>query len=134
MTAKKEDQQLFYKLVNKQRSVQQHTTNSIIIEGDELATPEEVLEGWKIHFQKLATPQQKDLDIDKDFEDLVILNDLLIQQICSDIKEPITPVTHEEVQDAISNLKKNKAPDAYGITAEHIQMAQEILLPLLTPL
>ena len=44
------------------------------------------------------------------------------------------PVTHNEVESAINHLKKNKAPDAYGITAEHIQLAQESLIPILTSL
>ena len=61
-----------------------------------------------------------------------MLNDLLIQQICRDVNEPILPVTHEEVREAIQHLKKNKAPDAYGITAEHVQMAKESLVPIIT--
>ena len=32
------------------------------------------------------------------------------------------------------HLKKSKAPDAYGITAEHIQLAQESIIPILTSL
>ena len=29
-------------------------------------------------------------------------------------------------------MKKNKSPGAYGITAEHVQLTQENLLPLIT--
>ena len=137
MEAEKEDQQLFYRLVSKQRKTTQNTTNTIIIEGNELATHEEIIEGWKLHFQKLATPASSDTDVDninKDYEEQVIMNDILIHQLSSNIKEPILPVTHEEVQEAINHLKKNKAPDAYGITAEHIQLAQENLIPLITSL
>ena len=131
MTAEKEDQQLFYKLVNKQRKYQQQATNTIILEGIEMNTHEEILQGWKVHFQKLATPEDNS-NTERDFEDLVMLNDLLIQQICRDVNEPILPVTHEEVREAIKHLKKNKAPDAYGITAEHVQMAKESLVPIIT--
>ena len=131
MTAEKEDQQLFYKLVNKQRKYQQQATNTIILEGMEMNTHEEILQGWKVHFQKLATPEDNS-NTERDFEDLVMLNDLLIQQICRDVNEPILPVTHEEVREAIQHLKKNKAPDAYGITAEHVQMAKESLVPIIT--
>ena len=94
-------------------------------------THEEILKGWKVHFQKLATPVDNS-NTERDFEDLVMLNDLLIQQICRDVNEPILPVTHEEVREAIKHLKKNKAPDAYGITAEHVQMAKESLVPIIT--
>ena len=54
MTAEKEDQQLFYKLVNKQRKYQQQATNTIILEGMEMNTHEEILQGWKVHFQKTS--------------------------------------------------------------------------------
>ena len=134
MDAEKEDQQLFYKLVNKQRKTKSHTTSTIILEGNELATNEEILGGWKLHFQKLATPDDQNNNTDTDLEDQVNMNDLLIQQLNSTINEPIMPITHEEVQGAIKQLKKNKAPDAYGITAEHIQLAQVGLIPIITSL
>ena len=38
------------------------------------------------------------------------MNDILINQLSSNIKEPTLPDTHEEVQKAINHLKKNKAP------------------------
>ena len=132
MEAEKEDQQLFYKLVNKQRKTPQQSTNAIITEGIERTTPDEILGGWKLHFQKLATPNNENLSTDTKLEEQTIMNDLLIQQVCSDINEPIIPISHEEVKNAINQLKKNKAPDAYGITAEHLQLAQETLIPLLT--
>ena len=134
MAAEKEDQQLFYKLINKQRETPQQSTSSITMEGIELVTQEEIMEGWKIHFQKLATPTDQNSNIDKSFEEQVFLNDLIIHQVCTEINEPVMPVTHDEVESAINHLKKNKAPDAYGITAEHIQLAQESLIPILTSL
>ena len=102
------------------------------MEGIELITQEEIMEGWKIHFQKLATPTDQNSNIDKSFEEQVFLNDLIIHQVCTEINKPEMPVTHDEVESAINHLKKNKAPDAYGITTEHIQLAQESLIPILT--
>ena len=134
MNAEKEEQQLFYKLVNKQRKTKQHTTSTIIIEGSELATNEEILGGLKLHFQKQATPDDQNTNTDTDFEEQVNMNDLLIHKLNSTINEPIMPITHEEVQGAIKQLKKNKAPDAYGITTEHIQLAQGSLIPIVTSL
>ena len=130
MEAEKEDQQLFYRLGSKQRKTTQNTTNTIIIEGNELATHEEIIEGWKLQFQKFATPDNNDSKVDntnKDYEEQVIMNDILINQLSSNIKEPTLPVTHEEVQKAINHLK-------YRITAEHIQLAQGNLIPLITTL
>ena len=127
MTAEKEDQQLFYKLINKQMKNNQEATKLIHIEGKDLRTNDDI-----IHFQKLATPQ--DTSCNRDHEELVNMNDLLIHQLCNNINEPITPISHEEVRTAIRQLKKNKAPDAYGITAEHIQFAEDSLVPLLTTL
>ena len=132
MTAEKEDQQLFYKLINKQRKNDQEATKLIHLEGIELTTNEDIINGWQIHFQKLATPQ--DTNWDKDHEEQVSMNDLLIHQLCNNISEPISPISHEEIITAIRQLKKNKAPDAYGITAEHLQLAEDILVPFLTTL
>ena len=132
MTAKKEDQQLFYKLVNKQRKNHQSATNIIIMEENEYTTPEEILHGWKMHFEKLATPDDNNINVEQDFQNLVTLNDILIHQVCKDINEPIHPISHEEVEEAIKQLKKNKAPDAYGLTSEHIQLAQDSLVPIIT--
>ena len=131
MSAEKDDQQLFYKLVNKQWKHRQQATNIIIAEEKELNTHEEILQGWKVHFQKLATPEDN-TNTETDPEDLVTLNDLLIQQMCRDVNKPVLPVTHDEVKDAIKHLKKNKSPDAYGITAEHVQLARKYLPPLIT--
>ena len=80
MAAEKEDQQLFYKLINKQRETPQQSTSSITMEGIEQATQEEIMEGWKIHFQNLATPTDQNSNIDKSFEEQVFLNDLIIHQ------------------------------------------------------
>ena len=134
MDAEKEDQRLFYKIVNKQRKTPQQATNALVMEGFELTTPDEILGGWKLHFQKLATPDNNITSLDSNLKEQTILNDILIQQVCSDINEPVIPVSHEEVKCAFNHLKKNKAPDAYGITSEHIQLAQETLIPLLTSL
>ncbi|KAK3087363.1 hypothetical protein FSP39_005046 [Pinctada imbricata] len=131
MQAEKEDQQLFYKLINKQRSSQQGTTKLIVLDDQELITQDDIIEGWQLHFEKLATPSQSTTS-NKEHEDQVNLNDLLIKQLCEDIKEPIIPISHEEVSAAIRSLNKNKAPDAYGITAEHIHIAEDVLLPHIT--
>ena len=69
MEAEKEDQKLFYKLVNKQRKTPQQSTNAIITEGIELTTQDEILGGWKLHFQKLATPNNENLSTDTKLEE-----------------------------------------------------------------
>ena len=75
MTSEKEDQQLFYKLINKQRKTSQEGTKSLSLEGMEITSDEHIINGWKIHFEKLAT--QQDTTWNKDHEDLVSMNDIL---------------------------------------------------------
>ena len=101
------------------------------MEENEYTTHEEILHGWKTHFEKLATPDDNNINVEQDFQNLVTLNDILIHQVCKDINEPIHPISHEEVEEAIKQLKKNKAPDAYGLTSEHIQLAQDSLVPII---
>ena len=72
MTAEKEDQKFFYKLINKQRKNNQETAYLIHIEGKDLTTNDDIIDGWQIHFQKLATPQGTSWK--RDHEELVNMN------------------------------------------------------------
>ena len=44
----------------------------------------------------------------------------IIYMICLDSSVDPKPVTDEEIKKAIASLNRGKAPDVYGVTAEHV--------------
>lgn len=54
----KNDTKMFYKLINNQRKTMNPQLQSLVVNGKECATSEEIRNGWAEHFQILATPQE----------------------------------------------------------------------------
>ena len=93
-----------------------------------------VLQGWREHFSKLATPNDT-LKKDHAYKQLVKTEMLEIFDICTHMANSptnIETITVSEVKEAISSLNKNKAADIYGIVAEHILYGCKVLLEFLT--
>lgn len=123
MNAKQRDSKIFHKLVNAQRKSKRNGISDLCVEDKTYSTREEILQGWNEHFSKLATPETTDLksDTNKKFDIDII------EEICKENAEPLV-FTSEEVDKAINQLNTNKAPDIYGITAEHIRYGGDALL------
>ena len=62
-------------------------------------------------------------------EDLIVIEDL-----CTNTEDRIQPTCQETIQRIIKAMKKGKAADCAGITAEHLSLAVEELTPILTSL
>ena len=130
MHAKSNDDKMFFKLINRQRSTSNSNTNCLIVDGEKL-TGEEIIDGWATHFQKLATPHlntkydDQYLQQAKEFVDEIQTS--LESRSCE-----IQPTTGDEVLNAINKMKNNKAPDALGLTAEHFKLGGAHLLHVLT--
>ena len=75
------------------------------------------MNGWRDHFETLATPNT-DCDYDRKYSKMVSEELPIIQDICKD--SPATIVSEEQVRNAIKSLNTGKAPDVYGVTAEHL--------------
>ena len=72
--------------------------------------------GWRDHFEALATPND-DGDFDQKYSQMVSEELPIITDICKD--SPSIVVSDEQVRKAIKTLNTGKAPDVYGVTAEH---------------
>ena len=116
MQAKRYDNKLFYKLINKQRG----SSSSVITDltaGEQCFSGEEnVIDGFKLHFQNLAT-KQNDNEYDNFYNQVEYVYDIIGE--LTSLKN-IQPVTKCEMQKAIDSLNKGKAPDIYGLTVENI--------------
>jgi hypothetical protein len=87
------------------------------------------MDGWKIHFEKLATPSMNDsLDVER--QNLCKLQNYIIST-STNTKIPITPTTCKEVMNAVEKLNTGKSADENGIQAKHFRNAKEELAPLL---
>ena len=127
MNAQVNDSKLFYKLVNSQRKHGRSRIANIEVDGQACDTTSDILKGWNSHFSKLATPSIHSRD---EYTDREADLDIIIE-ICS--KETTAVLfTSCEVQEAINKLHMKKAPDIYGLTAEHFKYGGWDLLSALT--
>jgi hypothetical protein len=129
------DKQLFFRLVNAQRSTRGIYTNSITYK-DVTYKDSNVCNGFSMYFSDLATPEHRP-EYDMQHNDL-IENDLNLIDNLVDISyalgPKVPPVTEVEVAACLRKLKTGKAADIYGLTAEHLIYAKDSLIPLLAVL
>lgn len=126
------DKRTFYKLIRNQRGKLSRNVDTLLAD-DSTYHYDEIMNGWHIHFQKLAT---KEIDTKYDIENLEkVANEAkYILEICE--KRYIhKPISVKELILAIKSLNRNKAADFYGLTAENIiyggNLLHQYLLELL---
>ena len=117
----------FYKLVNSYRKRPSVQIEELIVGDETYTTPENILEGWKKHFETLAIPAENDT---KNYTNTEFDLDL-IYEICTDMNKELT-FSEKELEEAIRSLNSKKAPDVYGLTAEHLKYGGSTLVNYLT--
>jgi hypothetical protein len=124
MEASEYNKEDLFKLVAKQRKdVHMMTTVNFG------ATVTSQIDGWKTYFQNLASPSNKP-EYDQVYKDSVDLQMLALDELYCD-SVPLEPVTSHEVKKHVRSLKNGKAPDGYGISAEHLKNAAPIVFEAL---
>ena len=116
----KGDDKTFYKLIREQRSNTNTTTEFLTIEGRTVDNEQEILNTWADYFEELAQPL-KDNHFNEDYRKKVESELKLMEDILKFRNQSPTPASMKELKDAISILNSNKAPDVYGLTAEHLK-------------
>jgi hypothetical protein len=127
MTARTKDTKLFHRLVNAQRK--NNTDIDELDVGNKLfCGQEEVLMGFKEHFQNLAT-EKFNPNFDEKYNN-ICKNE--VKHIIEIAKQTDTyDVTVNEFKDALSLVNKGKSSDYYGLTIEHILHAEEVVIEYL---
>ena len=92
--------------------------------------PRGQLEGWRMYLQDLATPKE-DTNFNEQYRRKAEFQHLLIQQIEAE-RESTPIIQQQDVMKYMAQLKPNKAADVYGITTEHLKLADPIISYLLT--
>ncbi|KAK3103658.1 hypothetical protein FSP39_020819 [Pinctada imbricata] len=124
---------MFHKLIRQQRGGQNGQIVELTVDQCTYKG-RDIMNGWVSHFEKLSNPSDH-LDAIKTSDAAHIQNvdaDIdIIRDICNEAQGLPYSVSMEEIRDEVKKLNKGKAPDAYGITAEHIIYAGETVLEFL---
>ena len=131
MKASSEDRDTFFKLIKTQCTASTTTTQELLVDGILRTSEEEICQGWKEHFGKLATPQDNNT-YDTKYQQLVESDIKTIRQIIETYDTEPIQISVEQVRKAIGKLNTGKAPDADGITAEHLKNAGILLAGSIT--
>ena len=120
MEASSNDTKVFFQIIRQQRS-----TSSI--------NPSEIdMEEWITHFSNLSKPSAKSY-----FDSTYVHRcNSTVKEIKDDhlnIPALSVPITKFEIHEAIMSLKKGKAADIAGLTAEHLQIAPFTITEFLAP-
>ena len=129
MNAQCRDIKTFYKLVNSYRKRPSVQIEELIVGDETYTTPENILEGWKNHFETLATPAK---NYTKNYTNTEFDLDL-IYEIYTEMNNELN-FSEKELEKAIRSLNSKKAPDVYGLTAEHLKYGGSTLVNYLTEL
>jgi hypothetical protein len=118
----------FHRLIRRQRSTREVST-AIMVSGELCFDPQQQLEAWCSHFERLGMPQdQEDFDdsyLESIHEDLDIIS-LLIEESTEGQE-----YSEAEIEGAIGRLNSGKAPDQWNLAAEHLKVAKPVLVPVL---
>ena len=120
---------VFYRLIGEQRKRSNTLLQTLVVNGTELESPDEIRRGWAEHFQALATPLSNH-KFDKRYKQMVYVG--VIEQVCKEESSPTDPVSVIEVKTALKWLNNNKPLDIMGLTAEHCKLAGHELSEFLT--
>ena len=125
---------MFHKLIDKQRGKVTFGVSELHVGEFTYSTSSGVLQGWREHFSKLATPDSIcTMNSDPAYQKPIKTEMPQIVDInISRTSTASESVTVEEVEEAVLSLKHGKAADVYGIVAEHILYGGDHLLQELT--
>ena len=122
----------FYQLIRKNRGSSGQKTSSLVVDGNEIFSPEKQRKVFANYYEDLSVP--KDNGYDSAYLELCNLRHELINQICEESSEILDPVTPEEIEEGISKLNSKKSPDEFGLTAEHLKCSGPVIIEIITDL
>lgn len=120
------DNALFHKLIRKQRGKCQKFIDELNVDGENFKD-HNILNGFKKHFQSLAN-QSDYSKYDTSYLEQVNEEIPIIYQNCTEQCQKGEQITYKEIKSAIHSLNRGKAPDACGVTAEHLYYGSEQLI------
>ncbi|CAC5376761.1 unnamed protein product [Mytilus coruscus] len=122
--------QLLYRLINRNRSNQQTSTNCLKIDEAYNFVPEEQRKSFAKYYEDLSVPKENIYE--NGYLNLCKIRQKLYEQAMDKEAEDPEQFTETEVMKAIGKLNTKKSADESGITAEHLQNSKSSVSPVLT--
>ncbi|CAC5395911.1 unnamed protein product [Mytilus coruscus] len=122
--------ELFYKLINRNRFKPRTNTTGIDIEGELEFNPARQRKAFAKYYEDLSIP--KETNYDNSYQELCQIRQRLVEEVLHNKPSNIEPYKEDDISKAIDNLNTGKSPDEYGLCAEHLKLAKEIVTPTLT--
>ncbi|CAC5425418.1 unnamed protein product [Mytilus coruscus] len=121
---------LFYKLINRNRSKPRTNSTGIDIEVELEFNPTIQRKAFLKYYEDLSIP--KESKFDNSYLELCQLRQRLLEEVLYNQQTNIKPYKEDDISKAIDNLNTGKSPDEYGLCAEHLKLAKETVTPTLT--
>ena len=109
----------FYQLIRKNSGNKGQNVECLIVNGKEMSSADEQRLAFARYYEDLSIP--KDDGYDSAYLDLCTVRHKLISELCEENRDSIDPFTVKDITDAISKLNNKKAPDEFGLAAEHLK-------------
>ncbi|CAC5387307.1 unnamed protein product [Mytilus coruscus] len=122
--------QLFYRLINRNRSNQQTSTNCLKIDEAYNFVPEEQRNSFVKYYEDLSVPKENIYE--NGYLNLCKIRQQLYEQAMDKEAEDPEQFTETEVMKAIGKLNTKNSADESGITAEHLQNSKSTVSSVLT--
>ena len=127
LDTRERNSKVFHKLISNQKGKSASIMTELTVGQETFKTENEILDGWKMHFRKLAEKSDPE-GFDKDYIELVEKDICDIIDICKWQRKDRIKLSLSEIEKAISSLNKRKAADINGLTVEHILYGGDELL------
>ena len=120
----------FYQLIRKNNGNRGHNVGCLIVNGKEINSAEDQRLAFADYYEDLST--QKDDGYDTAYLELCTVRHKMISKLYQESSETADPITAKEVKEAISKLNNKRAPDKFGLAAEHLKHSSEIFIEDIT--
>ena len=120
----------FYQLIRKNNSNRTQNVECLIVNGKEMNSADDQRHAFADYYEDLAAP--KDDGYDTAYLELCTVRHKMISKLCEENADTVRPFTIKEVELAISKLNNKKAPDKYGLAAEHLKHSSETFIKDIT--
>ena len=119
LDTRERNSKVFHKLISNQKGKSDSIMTELTVGQETFKTENEILDGWKMHFRKLAEKSDPE-GFDKDYIEQVEKDICDIIDICKWQRKDRIKLSLSENEKAISSINKRKAADINGLTVEHI--------------
>ncbi|VDI12732.1 Hypothetical predicted protein [Mytilus galloprovincialis] len=119
----------FFQLIKRNLGNNKNSVTQVIRhEEKDITCPDEQREVLAKYYKNLATPKD-DTNFNEEYLHMCQLRCNIIKELSENYIETKINFTEEEIIQSIKNLNSGKAGDEYGLFAEHLKLADKVIIP-----